>query len=125
MKDPRERRVETATWGVLLVWVGTMLVVHEPRGVANIGAGAIMLVSALIQRALGWDAGLVLWAGGIAFLLSGINDRLGRDQHVPALAVVLIIIGGMLVLRAFGRQPRRNRHIRVVRPIDRSEDRPL
>jgi len=124
MKDPRERRVEGATWGSLLVWVGILMTWKEPRGIGPIVAGSIMLGSALFQKLAGWEAGLVLWAGGIAFLLSGINDRLHGNQHVPALAVVLIIIGGMIFLRAFGKPDRRSRHVRIVKGINNSEDRP-
>lgn len=123
-KDPRERRVEAATWGLVLVWAGIMLVWSEPAGIAGIGYGVLLLGSAILQKLMGWEAGLVLWAGGIALLLSGINDRLGRDQHVPAIAVILIIIGGMLVLRAFAK-PRTNRHIRLVRTSNTGQDRPL
>ncbi|MBI4730457.1 MAG: hypothetical protein HY775_13310, partial [Acidobacteria bacterium] len=36
---PAERRIELATWGALLVWVGVMLMVDERPGVTAVGLG--------------------------------------------------------------------------------------
>jgi hypothetical protein len=109
-KDPRERRIEALTWGTLLVWVGLSLGIDFPKGVPGLVAGLILLTSAIIQKVMGWEAGIVLWAAGLALTLSGLNDLTNGRHHVPALAIVLILIGGWIVLRALtgSRRPRRH-----------------
>jgi uncharacterized membrane protein len=96
-----ERRVELATWGALAVWVGAMMVANEGRGVAPLGVGVILLASALAQRALRFEVGLLLWAFGIYFLVRGIVDIAEIDDaDVPTLAIVLMAVGAFLLYRA-------------------------
>src|SRR5205807_293176 len=117
-KSPAERKVEALTWGTLLVWVGITLVVDLHRGVPALVAGFILLTSAIVQRIAGWEAGFVLWVGGIALTVSGLNDLSNGHRHLSAFAVVLIIIGGAIILRAItggGRAKRRRQFIEAVR----------
>ena len=82
-KSQAERRVEAFTWGALLVWVGASLIVDLHRGVPSLVAGLILLTSAIIQRVMGWEAGIILWAGGFALSISGLNDlRAGHRDSV-------------------------------------------
>lgn len=98
-KSGGERRFEAVTWGLLLVWVGLMMTVDEPDGLTGVGAGGILLLSALIQRAVGWEAGAVLWVAGFVLVLSGVNELVG-EQDVPVLAVLLILFGAAIVGKA-------------------------
>lgn len=116
-KTPGERRVEAFTWGALLIWVGVSLAVDFHRGVPSLVAGLILLVSAIIQRVVGWDAGIILWAAGLALSISGLNDLTNRNHHLPALAIVLILIGGSIVLRAIGAGPRARRRHRILQAV--------
>ncbi|HJT38257.1 MAG TPA: hypothetical protein VJ818_07520 [Actinomycetota bacterium] len=117
-KSAGERRVEALTWGALLVWVGVSLIVDLHRGVPSLVAGSILLLSAIYQRFRGWEAGIILWAGGLALTLSGLNDLRAGHHHLSVLAIVLILIGGAIVLRAVGgespRQRRRKRFLQAV-----------
>jgi hypothetical protein len=113
-KDPAERRVEAITWGSLLVWVGLSLGIDFHKGVPGLVAGLILLVSAIVQKVMGWEAGIVLWAAGLALSLSGLNDLTNGRHHIPALAIVLILIGGWIVLRALAGPRARHRHLHDV-----------
>lgn len=100
-KSLGERRIELATWGALAIWVGIMMVAHEGRGVAPLGVGVILVVSALVQRVQRFDVGILLWAFGIYFLVRGIVDIAEiNDADVPTLAIVLIALGVFLIWRA-------------------------
>jgi hypothetical protein len=112
-KPSGERRIELATWGLLLIWVGIWLSVDMRRGVPALVTGGLLLGSALLQRVLGYEAGLVLWVGGFAFTLSGLNDLTRGKHHVPAFAIVLVIAGVLMLIRAFA-GPQRRRHLRAV-----------
>ncbi len=117
-KSAAERRVEALTWGSLLIWVGITLVVDFHRGVPALVAGLILLVSALVQRVAGWEAGFVLWVGGIALTVSGLNDLSNGHRHLSAFAVVLIIIGGAIILRAItGGGPRAKRRRQFIEAV--------
>lgn len=93
--------IRRATWGLLLLWIGVMMVVEESPGVASIGAGAILLLSALLRRALAWRAGFVLWAMGALLVIFGLNDLGGDDRGIPLFAVALIGFGSLMLVRAF------------------------
>ena len=109
-KSHAERRIEALTWGALLIWVGITLVVDFHRGVPALVAGLVLLASAIVQRIAGWEAGFVLWVGGIALTVSGLNDLSNGHRHLSAFAIVLIIIGGAIILRAItGGGPRSRR----------------
>lgn len=109
-KPPAERRIELATWGALLVWIGVMLMVDERPGVTAVGLGGIMLASAVIQRALGYRAGLLLWGFGLYFLIGGLADLTDLKLSNVALAGVLIAFGALLLIRATGGPGWRSRH---------------
>jgi hypothetical protein len=122
-KSPAERRIEALTWGTLLIWVGITLVVDFHRGVPALVAGLILLTSALIQRVAGWEAGFVLWVGGIALTVSGLNDLGNGHRHLSAFAIVLIIIGGSIVLRAIaGGGPRARRRRQFIEAVRQQRD---
>ena len=117
-KSAAERRIEALTWGALLVWVGISLIVDLHRGVPSLVAGSILLVSALYQRVRGWEAGIILWAGGLALTISGLNDLRAGHHHLSVLAIVLILIGGSIVLRAIsGPGPRARRRRQFLESV--------
>ena len=117
-KSAAERRIEALTWGALLVWVGISLIVDLHRGVPSLVAGSILLLSALDQRVRGWEAGIILWAGGLALTISGLNDLRAGHHHLSVLAIVLILIGGSIVLRAIsGPGPRARRRRQILESV--------
>lgn len=104
MKPAGERRIEAATWGLLIVWLGVMMLVpDEPEGLGLLGAGVILLVSALIQRISGWNGGVLLWGGGTALTVSGLEGLLEWD--IPIGAILVIAVGVWMLTRAL--RPRR------------------
>jgi hypothetical protein len=113
-KSAAERRVEALTWGALLIWVGVSLATDLHKGVPGLVAGSILLVSALYQRIRGWEAGIILWAGGLALTISGLNDLRSGHHRLSALAIVLILIGGAILLRAITGGGPRAKHRRQV-----------
>jgi len=117
-KSASERRIEALTWGALLVWVGVSLATTLHKGVPGLVAGGILLLSAIYQRIRGWEAGIILWAGGLALTISGLNDLRGGHHRLSALAIVLILIGGAIVLRALtGGGPRARRRREFIQAV--------
>jgi len=99
-KDPRERVFERITLAVLVIWIGVMMAIkHEPQGLAQLGAGAILLASAFYQRLRGWHAGLVTWVVGAVLVGMGIGD-LFSNGDIPWLAISVILIGLWMLTRA-------------------------
>ncbi|HEX9711490.1 MAG TPA: hypothetical protein VGB52_02925 [Actinomycetota bacterium] len=93
-------RVRALMWGALLVWIGIMRVVDENAGVASIGAGAILLIGALLRRAMGQHAGFILTVAGALLVLIGLNDLNGDQPRIPLFAVALIGFGAFVIARA-------------------------
>lgn len=125
-KSVAERRVETATWGLLLIWAGVVIGVENFReGIPQLVAGGILLLSWLVQKLLGGEAGVVYWGGGIGFALWGLND-LTEGQSPSVFSVVLIAIGVAIVVRSLSTPKRRpGGHLRDVsgpRDIPRRDD---
>lgn len=85
---------------MLLIWAGVVVAADLATGVPATVVGGVLLLSAIAQKAAGYSAGLIMWAGGLGFLLSGINDLLGRDRNVPIFAGVLVVVGVLLLARA-------------------------
>jgi RsiW-degrading membrane proteinase PrsW (M82 family) len=97
-KDPRERVFERITLAVLVIWIGVMMAIkHEPDGLAQLGAGGILLASAFYQKARGWRAGVVTWVVGAVLL--GFGD-LTSSADIPWLAISVILIGIWMLARA-------------------------
>lgn len=93
--DEVSRNVAKAGWGVLLIWVGAVLLLHWGWGVGLLGAGAVLLAAQGVRARLrvkvegfGLVAGALLVACGAADLLQVTFDL------VPALCIV----GGIALL---------------------------
>jgi len=99
VKDPRERRVERATLAFLVVWLGVMLSIKEPDGLAALGFGAILLGSAFYQRVRGWHGGVVTWVVGAVLVGVGIGN-LSSNADIPWFGIAVILVGLWLLARA-------------------------
>lgn len=88
------------TWGLMLLWLGVMLAVDEGPGVASIGAGAILLIGAILRRAQGRRAGAFIPLVGVLLVIMGANDLGGDDQGIPFVATVLVALGALVLVRA-------------------------
>ena len=102
VKDPAERRFERATMATLVVWLGVMMIVKEPHGLTQLGAGAILLVSALYQRFRRWHASIITWVVGALLLGTGIGD-LSSKADVPWFGIAIVLAGLWLFTRAVRR----------------------
>lgn len=94
-------RFQAATWALLIVWIGLMMATtydEQNQGFASVGAGVILLGSAVVQKALRLEAGLVMWAVGATLLLVGLDDLLGTDD-LPLFALIAVALGAFLVVR--------------------------
>lgn len=100
-KSEGERRIESVTWGLLFAWIGVTMVSsfdNSVPGLAGVVAGAIAGTSAVVQRALGYSAGLLLWALAAVLVLTNIDDLLG-SVDTPVFSLLLIAIGMFLMVR--------------------------
>jgi hypothetical protein len=98
-KDPRERQTERITLALLILWIGVMIVIKEPDGLAQLGAGGILLGSGFYQRLRGWHAGLVTWVVGAILVGMGIGD-LSSTADIPWLGISVILLGLWMLARA-------------------------
>lgn len=98
-KDPRERRAERVTLALLVLWLGVMLSIREPAGVAPLGFGGILLASALYQRLRGWHSGVVTWVVGAILIGIGIGD-LSSSADIPWFGIAVVLVGLWLLARA-------------------------
>ena len=94
------RTVRASMWGALLIWIGLMMVIDEPAGVASLGAGAILLGAALFRRWIGRRSGFVLTLTGVLLAAIGIANLGGDDRDIPLLATALIAVGALVVVKA-------------------------
>jgi hypothetical protein len=97
IKSAAEARIEVATWGLVLIWVGLVMAFDFRKGIPALVAGSILLLSGVIQKAIRGRAGMIVWVAGIALVLSGVNDLTHGRRHVPVFAVIAIIIGAALL----------------------------
>jgi hypothetical protein len=98
-KDHRERVAERVTLALLIVWLGVMLSIDEPRGLTPLGFGAILLLSALYQRLRGWHAGGVTWIVGAVLVGMGVGE-VSSNTDVPWFGIAVILLGLWLLARA-------------------------
>ncbi len=96
------KRLETAGWGLLLLWSGTLMLLPGDLGVLwhvwLVGAGAILLGASIVGLSLRlrptWGT-IVL---GVVGLVSGIGG-LARVS-IPVIGLAVIVSGLVLVLTA-------------------------
>ena len=113
VSNPRydlSRRLERAAWALFLIMAGGLALVPDtslPEGLWLVGIGIIMLGLNLARYLNGIRISGFTTVLGVIALGSGIGDMTGLD--LPVLAIVLILIGVSLLLRAFlpSEQPQR------------------
>ena len=106
-RDTKElnSRLEGIAWGLFLVMAGGFLLVPEsqlPQGIWPIGIGVIMLGLNAVRLALGVPVSWVTIVLGSLAILGGLGDFAGVDIDVGA--IILIILGTALVLKAVTRR---------------------
>ena len=119
LRRPRRNsdRIQTATWGILIIWVGIMLgtkLDNDHEGLGMTVLGSIFLVSGLLQRIAGEHGGVGFVIAGLTLTLIGVNDLVGDDQ-ISVAAIVVVIVGTVILLSAL-RKPR------VPDKVDGSDD---
>jgi hypothetical protein len=94
-EDASSRSVARAGWGLLLIWIGTVLFLHWGWGLALIGAGTIVLAAQVWRRQLGlkWERSGIIF--GLLLLVCGVWTLF--DVAVE-LVPLLCIAGGIALL---------------------------
>ena len=116
----RAERIQTATWGVLIIWVGIMMasrIDNDNEGVGMFVLGLIFLASGLLQRFMARREGVGFVIAGVVLALVGAND-LFSDGELSVGAIVVVVIGALLLASAF----RPKRGVRIT--IGSDEDEP-
>jgi hypothetical protein len=106
---PVNRNVEAIAWGVFFVWWGiTELVPSMPDGIGAIGIGLIFLGLNAARSMAGLPtSSLTLTLGFLALVLGGLELSellLGLPYELPIFAVLLMVLGGLLLVREAGRR---------------------
>ncbi len=109
LRRPRRNsdRIQTATWGMLIIWVGIMLgtnLDNDHDGIGMTVLGSIFLLSGLLQRLAGEHGGVGFIIAGITLALIGVNDLVGED-NISVAAIVVVILGVGILLSAL-RKPK-------------------
>lgn len=103
VKERGERNIERITMALLVVWLGAMIIADEPRGMAPLGFGGILLASAVYQRFSGYHPGILTWVFGVVLVAVGIGD-LGIESDVPWFGIAVVLAGLWLLYRAIRRR---------------------
>lgn len=101
-KRDLNRRLESVGWALFLIMAGGLALVPDsslPQGVWLVGVGPIMLGLNLARYLNGIRMSGFSTVLGIIALGSGIGDMTGLD--LPVLAILLILVGGYMLVRAF------------------------
>lgn len=106
-RDTKElnSRLEGVAWGLFLVMAGGFLLVPEsqlPQGIWPIGIGVIMLGLNAVRLALHVPISWVTVVLGTLAILGGLSDFAGVNLDLGAL--ILIILGAALVVKAIARR---------------------
>jgi hypothetical protein len=106
---PMNRNLEAIAWGVFFVWWGvTELIPSMPDGIGAIGIGLIFLgLNAARSMAGQSTSSLTLTLGILALVLGGLElgeSLLGLSFEVPIFAILLVVLGGLLLIREAGRR---------------------
>jgi hypothetical protein len=89
------KKLEAASWGAFLVWVGFALLVEVPIGVGLLGVGLVALAAQAARKILGLYIEAFWVVVGMAFLIAGAWRVLAIETP---LAPVLLIAVGLLLL---------------------------
>jgi hypothetical protein len=103
-RPPAERRAHAVTIGLLVVWLGIILSIRDhPEGLGPLGAGGILVLSGVFQRARGWHTGLLQWILGSALVFIGVGDLVPGWEDVPWGGLAVIAAGLFILWRATSR----------------------
>jgi hypothetical protein len=89
------KKLEAASWGAFLVWVGFALLMEVPIGVGLLGVGVVALAAQAARKVFGlYIEGFWIFVG-VAFLIAGAWRVLAIETP---LAPVLLVSAGLLLL---------------------------
>ena len=100
-----DSRLTAAAWGLFFIMAGGILLIPDsqvPSGTWGIGIGVIMIGLNVVRAALGLRTSLWTIVLGSVALLIGLGDFAGID--LPVFALLLIVLGMVVVLRAAGQR---------------------
>jgi hypothetical protein len=100
--DDGSGSVAKAVWGVLLIWVGAVLLLHWGWGVGLLGAGAVLLAAQGVRTRLRLKVdGIGLVAGALLVVCGGAELFRVRFDLVPALCIVagIALLGSTWIRR--------------------------
>lgn len=90
------KKLEAASWGVFLVWVGFALLMEVPIGVGLLGVGVVALAAQAARKVFGLYLEAFWILVGAAFLIAGAWRVLAIET--PLAPVLFISIGLLLLL---------------------------
>lgn len=104
-----EKRLASASWGALLLWVGACFVIGLNWGIGLIGVAVVIWLTQALRVGLKLGAEGLWVAVGILFAAAGLWDLF--EIRVPFVPLVLIAAGAALLLAAIvGGRRRRHQH---------------
>lgn len=90
------RRLDTAVWGLFLIWVGASLLLNLSWGVGLIGVAAVIFLKQVARRYISRNPEPFWVVVGVLFLLGGVWELFHiRFDLGP---ILLIVAGGALLL---------------------------
>ena len=97
-------RLNSAGWGLFLMWVGISLLMDLSWGIGIVGVSVIIFLGQAARRSFGLKLQRFWVVVGFLFLLGGIWELTHLD--VDLMPIVLILAGGALMLSLFRRGSR-------------------
>jgi len=96
------RRLDSAGWGLFLIWVGASFLMDLGWGVGLIGVAAVIFVMQVARRYYGRNLERFRVVVGVLFLLGGVWELFQIELAMGP--VLLIVAGGALLLTMFRRR---------------------
>ncbi len=88
--------LDTAMWGLLLIWIGISLLAGLGWGIGLLGVGIILLVEQFARRYLAIRLEGFWLVVGLVFVIGGVAELL--DFHISLIPVACIVAGMALLL---------------------------
>jgi len=96
------RMLDSAGWGLFLIWVGASILMDLGWGVGLIGVAAVIFVMQVARRYYGRNLEKFWVVVGVLFLLGGVWELFQIRLELGP--VLLIVAGGALLLTLFRRR---------------------
>lgn len=104
IKSDLARKLDTAGWGILFIWIGVAWIASLGIGVLLVGAAVVVLGGQFVRKAVGLPLQLFSLFVGLYLATAGLWRLAGLEADI--VPVLLILAGAALLISALARSRR-------------------